>query len=746
MMLVLSVLAVSCLPAQPNVDREELYRRYLEFPSYSLSSFIQPIWMGDGDRFCYSRELASGRQFFLVDSANNTQEPVFDVPRLRAALAELLPGDSLPEGVPFEEFVFVQDDRAIHFNWNGTRYLLSLDAYSLERLPPEPPKLEPRIILGKQNWPTMEELSPDGEWYLGIEDFNLYLRSTRNGQVRKITVDGIDDFEWELVGFPGPSVLRSPDGRLLAAKKTDYRETPKIPLVNYLDPDHSTQWIPYPTGFDRRQTYHLYLIDLSSGELITVEGAHQPEHWLLILQWSQDSRQLYFVRVDRYFKKLELLVADASTGSSRVILTEEADTSHLKGHPERETLFTPLEDGERFIWLSERDGWRHLYLYRVDGRLVTQLTRGRSPVERLVEVDEEREWVYFSAHGDPQRPSDTHLYRVNLQGQELTQLTEAPGQHDPRGLFGVGNPAHQIRFSPSQRYFLDTHSTPVRPHTVELRSADGTLVRTLVAPELMLPAELRWRPPEEFSATGADGSTPLEGILYRPFDFDPGKRYPVIAFVYGFAGIVPRTFDSNLMGISVQALAQMGFVTFVLERGALHGDKALRDVAYGRIGEVEVKDHVAALKQLAAERPYLDLGRVGVYGGSFGGYTAIHAFLTEPDIFKVAVAVAPITDMGRHDGNEVLLGPPESNPQAYEYPSNIRLAGNLKGKLLLIHGTHDNAVPLSHTLRMVDALIKADKPFDLLIMPGETHGSQELWSGYGNRAVVRYFIEHLQTR
>jgi len=718
---------------------EELIEQYWEFSDYVRSGYIQPIWLGDGDRFYYSRELDSGRQFFLVDPVNNTQNPVFDVPRLRAALVRFLPEDNLPEGVPFEEFSFVQDDRAIQFDWDGTPYLLSLDTYSLEQAPP---KDEPRTILGIYNWPVKEKLSPNGERYVGVEDHNLYLRSTGNSETRKITTDGIENFEWELWAFPEISVLWSPDSRLIAAKKTDYRELPKVPLVDYLDPKHATQWVPYWTAFDPISLSPLYVIDPGSTNLIPIEGTGLPEDWLVILQWSPDSRKLYFVRAHRSFRKLELLVADAETGSSRVIVTDEADTAQFEGHPETETLFTPLRDGERFIWLSERDGLRRLYLYHLDGRLVTPLTSGQTAVQRVVEVDEEHGWIYFSARGLVP-PYDTHLYRVDLQGEQLTQLTEAPGQHDPAlGWPTSGNPSHQIRFSPSGRFFLDTHSTPVRPPTVELRSADGTLVRTLVPSDLTLPPELKWRPPEQFHITAADGSTPLDGILYHPYDFDPDKRYAVIAFMYGSLGTVPRTFDPNLFGVFAQAMAQYQFVTFVLNVRQGRYSSGGQDSADGKVGKVAVEDHVAALEQLGAERPYLDLDRVGVHGVSFGGYMALHAFLTEPDVFKVAVAGSAITDQGRHWGNEVSIGPLEMNPEGYEYSSNIRLAGNLKGKLLMIHGTHDIPVPLSNTLRMAQALIEADKPFDQLIMPGEWHGSEN-FAGYGRDATVRYFLEHL---
>jgi dipeptidyl aminopeptidase/acylaminoacyl peptidase len=343
-------------------------------------------------------------------------------------------------------------------------------------------------------------------------------------------------------------------------------------------------------------------------------------------------------------------------------------------------------------------------------------------------VDEKAGWVYFTAHADQQRPYDTHLYRVSLEGGPFTQLTEGSGQH-------------AVQIAPSKGFFLDTHSSVERAPAVELRQVDGTLLQTVSKANIDALKELKWKPPEEFVVKAADGKTDLYGVLYKPYDFDPNKKYPVIDDMN--AG-TPRTFLQGQWG--PQVLAQLGFVVFLVDgRGTGERGKEFDDVVYGKIGRYEIPDHAAALKQVVKIRPYLDLTRVGVIGHSWGGYFALRAMLQASDVYHVGVASAPITDIAEHWGNELFLGPPKGNQEGYEYASNLRLAGNLKGKLLLIHGTSDRAVPLSHTMKMVEAFIQEGKPYDLIVLPGQGHaGFSEKNRMYWRDAVRRYFQEHLK--
>ena len=290
------------------------------------------------------------------------------------------------------------------------------------------------------------------------------------------------------------------------------------------------------------------------------------------------------------------------------------------------------------------------------------------------------------------------------------------------------------------QFFVVSHSTPSRPPVTELRRADGSLVRLLSEANVEALDELAWRPPEEFVVKAADGETELHGVLYRPFDFDPEKKYPVIDIIYARhqRSIIPTSFTSNWWGVPAQALAQLGFITFIVEgRGTSERGEAFHNAIYGKVGRVEIEDHVAALRQLAAERPYMDLDRVGIMGNSYGGYAAIRALLIAPDLYRVGVASAPPIHPG-----PLFLGPPEESEEAYRYASNLNFADRLEGKLLLIHGTADEYYPLSGTLQFIEALIQAKKPYDLMLMPDRGHFN--LGGGYWRETVRRYFQEHLK--
>ncbi|MCA1676789.1 MAG: prolyl oligopeptidase family serine peptidase, partial [Actinobacteria bacterium] len=364
------------------------------------------------------------------------------------------------------------------------------------------------------------------------------------------------------------------------------------------------------------------------------------------------------------------------------------------------------------------------------GRLLRRLTSGTWPVERLVTVDEKQGWVYFTAHGDRQRPYDTHLYRAGLEHEALEQLTSEPGRHAPV-------------FSPSREFFLDSHSSLDQPQAVDLRRADGMLFQTVARADIEGLKTLRWAPPEEFTSKAADGRTDLYGVIYKPFDFDPSRKYPVIEIIYAgpMTTQVPRTFFG-----SRSALAQLGFIVVLLDgRGTTERGKEFQDVVYGNLGRYEISDHVAVLKQIAEQRPYMDMERIGVYGRSFGGYFAIRAMLLAPDIYRVGVAGAPVVEVYGHGSRvEPYLGLPSDNPDAYEYASNLRLAGNLEGKLLMIHGTADINAPFSQTMKMADALIRANKLFDLLVLPGVAHFPSGEADRYWLDAIKRYFQEHLK--
>ena len=391
-----------------------------------------------------------------------------------------------------------------------------------------------------------------------------------------------------------------------------------------------------------------------------------------------------------------------------------------------------LGDGAEVLWSSERDGWNHLYLYDgATGEVKRRLTSGKWVVRDLARVDEESRAVYFTAGGREagRDPYLRHLYRVGMDGGEVTLLTPE-------------NAEHAVDFSFSGRFFVDTYSrADTMPVSVLRRSDDGEVVMELEKADIERLLATGWKWPEPFKGKARDGQTDIYGIIWRPSNLDPSQKYPVVELIYAgpHGSFVPKTFRAYLN--MSQAIAELGFISVQIDGlGTNHRGKEFGDFSYENLGDGGIPDHIALMRQMAEEYPYIDLDRVGIWGGSAGGYGSTHAILMHPDFYKVAVSTSGNHDhrMDKASWNEMWMGFPLDDH--YIQQSNVTNAHRLEGKLFLAHGELDDNVPVSATLQVVDALIKANKDFDLLIMPGRFHG---LGGPYFNRKRWDYFVEHL---
>ncbi|HUF53224.1 MAG TPA: DPP IV N-terminal domain-containing protein [Dehalococcoidia bacterium] len=708
-------------------EREAMYYRYLEFASYVKGGSIEPHWMADGSSFWYAEGVPANTVIWRVDPTRNTKAPLFDVVRLRRALGVALGHEPPSKGLPFSDFVFLDGETAVKFRVENKEFVMALGNYAITQSPGAPQAADAGTI------------SPDGRWFARVQGAgssssglrgygdvgllgDVWVRSADTGENVQVTADGVEGYGWTL-GLPAIRAKWSPDSRKLALRKMDLRGTPMVSLLHYLEQPERATLVYYPKAGERRGLSELCILDVTSKRQMRIHAAEEPGPTPLV--WRLDGSELLFLNVARYDVSLDLMATDPTTGSTRRVLTESDPWPYLFRQPEQ--MVTLLRDGRRFIWMSARDGWNHLYLYDLDGTLIRRLTRGAFPVVRVIDVDEQAGWIYFTAQSDPKRPYDTHLCRVTLEGQRFQQLTDAPGQHD-------------IQMAPSKQVFLDTHSSVDRPPVVEIRRADGGLLQTVSRADVSaVMNEMKWRAPEEFVVKAADGNTPLHGVIYKPYDFDPNTKYPVLQFF----GVARRFFQDE--GYSGGSLAQLGYIVVTASgRGTGGRGKVFQDADRGHLGQLEVADQVAVLKQLAATRPFMDLTRVGVLGGSYPGFMTTRAMLLAPDVYRVGVSINSISDMAAHWRNEGLLGPPETNRAAYEYASNLRLASALKGRLLLIHGTRDTDVPISHTMRMVDALIKARKRYDLIVLPDQPHvPTGNSWT-YMRDRIAHYLQEHLK--
>lgn len=602
--------------------------------------------------------------------------------------------------------------------------------------------------------------SPDGRWLLRREGCDLILEETATRQARRLTHDGGQHFRYgaqpdtvrrtyvPLAEKDSAECIWAPDSARFATYRADERKVRELPHMQSViqGSAHSVPILqPLRMSFpgDAEITSgELFVGDAASGTLTKVEippfsmaDWNTPLTWL---RWGADGKKFYVVREARGFKERSLHEVDAATGKARSLFLEK---SALPMRPHVGTvlaidLFWLSEKREAFIYHSRESGWGHLYLHDlVTGMRKGPITSGEYNVQSVLRVDEESGLVYFTANGrEPALdPYYTQLYRVPLAGGEPQRLTPEPAEHI-------------VQFSPDGRTFVDTHSTPGTAPVTVLRAADGKSIATLFTADLAPLKAAGWRPPHRFRALAADGKTPIYGTLFLPGSMRDGERLPVVDAIYAGShrASAPRKFgeDKNYM----QSTAALGFAVVVVDaRGTSLRSQAFQDFSFGAgFGSPEiVADHIAAIRQLAEEFPQMDLTRVGVYGDSWGGYRTARALLQFPDFFSVGVAGA-----GSHDNylynheHERWFGMPGDADQPYEAQSNLPLAKNLRGRLLLAHGDLDGNVHVANTLQLARAFMDVGKVFDLLILPNVQHDVGD--DGYFVRRRWDYLVTHLR--
>ncbi|RBQ19402.1 hypothetical protein DP939_15915 [Spongiactinospora rosea] len=588
--------------------------------------------------------------------------------------------------------------------------------------------------------PVTEILSPDRRLALGVSGHDLCLRHTHDDRVEPLTGTGTADLPWVSGG-----AAWSPDGTLIAVVRLDLRGVRRMPVVHWLGPWEEIDWVPYTrTGGPLPQMLP-HVIHTGDGTARPVDVGPEPDQYVAFLGFH--GGRLRLVTINRARNRLRYYAADPD-GRSDLLLEERVGSFLPSAFGLAADAVVPLPSG-RFILRSERSGLAGLYLYSADGGTCTPLTgklglpvagidldyepmTPETPAQGVVAVDEAADTLYFKAAADDRRPYDTHLYRVGLDGGGLRRLTGGDGVHD-------------ITFSPSRRFYIDVHSSTGQPPVARLHTAEGALVAVLRED----PPDPGWRPPEEFTATAADGRTTLHGLVYLPSDFDPAASYPVVDLLYGGPQEtwVPRRWAQTRTPL-VHELTGLGFVCVVVDaRGTPGRGKEFHDVVHRRFGRHEIPDHVAAIGQAAATRPYMDLDRVGVFGHSWGGYMTIRAMLTAPDFYHAGVAGMPVADLDDHLAMaiEPYMSLPKDNSEGYRAASNLGLVGDLRGRLCVIAGTSDVNAPFSATVKLIDALVRAGKRYDLVLMPEVDHHPRGAARAYYERAVTTFLHEQLNS-
>ncbi len=605
--------------------------------------------------------------------------------------------------------------------------------------------------------------SPDGQFDLHGLDGNLFLSRAGGDPSRGLTSDGTPEDGYGL--SPGSSMAAvtvqrsgvatapvarwSPDSTRILTHRLDERHVPELHLIEAAPPEgfrpgYYSYRMPFPG--DPVATAALIVIDATTGAQQPVDGDPLLAEFLSPLElgwawWGARGDSVWFLREARGATRLALCVADPQTGASREVLAETSgsyvEPSPLVPWPSAVRL---VREETQVVWPSERDGWRHLYLYdAASGEVIRQLTGGEWLVRDVVHAD--AEFVWFTALGrEPELdPYLRVLYRVALDGGDPERLTPEPSDH-------------AVTFSPGGGVFADTASTAATAPVSRLRRANGELVAELETADLSSLRDASWRPPERFAVTAADGVTEIHGALYVPSDFDPEQRYPVIDSMYPCPNVlrsqIAFAVDSALGPDawpgqwSAQALAELGFVVLTIDgRGSPLRGRAFRDASTGRLHEYALDDHISAIRALGAARPWMDLERVGVSGHSGGAAAAVRAVIEHPDTFRAAAAGSGDHDLRRYIAYWAEKYQGYGPEVDYAPASNIDQAHRLEQPLLLLHGELDDNVHPSNTIALVDALVRADRDFELVIIPGANHACDT--HPYYTRRVWDFFVREL---
>jgi dipeptidyl-peptidase 4 len=722
-----------------------------------LNENFVPHWIPGRDQFWYKRELPEGHRFTMVDAATGAKADAFDHAHLAKALGAMTGKSFDPGALPLYN-VTIDADGVIRFTTLGQAWRFD-HAESLHE------DAAPRGNYA---------MSPDGKLGIFSKDSNLWVEDMRTGAQTQLTFDGQTYYVYgappaaRAASSPTPYVVWSPDSKRIFTAQTDDRNVLDLPMIDFA-PEEGVRPMVFHTraawpGDASVTTFRLVIIDISAGRQTAIR--HPPVPAVRMndspmegnrVWWGADSKVAYFVDVERGEKTVHVAAVDAASGEVHELFAEKSDTYVELGSDVYEPpSIRPLPKSNELIWYSERSGWAHLYLYSLaTGKLIRPLTCGNWLVRNILGVDENRREVYVSVAGRTPRKNLYYreIAKVNLDTGVMKVLSASDEDHEVLEQGGISNeeadleviagadPKSLVGFAPSGNYFVETVTTASMPAKTVLRDREGRLIAALEAGDASRVPRF-WRWPQPVSLTAADGKTEINGLVFKPSDFDPAKKYPVIDYIYGGPQIayVPTSFARGAY-LEAASLAELGFVTVMIDgRGTAQRSRAFHTASYGKVETASnLEDHIAGIRRLSAADPAIDGSRVGIVGFSAGGYMAASAMLRYPDFFKVGIAAG-----GNHDQRlfwstwgERYEGYPVG--ENYQQQANVTYAGNLKGKLLLVHGLRDIGVHPAAVFQLEQALIDRNKDFDLLLFPRSHHDIP----GYGTRRTWDYFVTNL---
>ena len=742
---------------QGRVYTDADYARAEQFMPYNANPLVlhaveNPAWLADG-RMVYRDTGVTGNTFMVVDPTKGTKAQAFDQARLAAALQALNPtGKTVdPSRLAISNYTLADSDKTVLLTYGGHQLRCDLSGDGSCKPDTEPRPGKPgRHRIGKM------DISPDGKKGAFIRDWNLWILNLTNNKETQLTKDGVKDFGYatDNAGWQHSDnaiLVWSPDSKRIATFQQDQRKTGELYLTNVTNGHPTLTTLKYPLVGDKDVTMiERVILDVEHPKVIRLKMAPDQHRSTLCddiscrggsgwddVQWSADSKTLAFVSTSRDHKQEWMRLANPRTGEVKEVMGETTPKFFESGNGKVNWHY--LSATNELLWFSERDNWGHLYLYDITtGKIKNQITHGDWNVTQVLNVDEKARVIYFEAVGreDGVDPYFIQYYRVNFDARDLQLLTPERA-------------THTITPSPDNRFFVDTYSTPTQPQISVIRDRTGKVVADVAREDITRLKATGWIPPVQIMVKARDGKTDIYGLLFRPTNFSTEKKYPIINHVYpgpqvGSCG--PRNFLAAHGDL--QSLAELGFIVVCIDgMGTPFRSKAFHEAYFGNLGDNTIPDQVTGMKQLAERYPWIDLDQAGMYGHSGGGNATAAAMFHFPDFFKVG-----ISESGNHDNRdyeddwaEKWAGLLTTNPDGtsnYDSQANQATAKDLKGHLLLAHGTMDDNVPPANTLLVVDALIKANKDFDLLMIPNARHGYGEA-AQYMTRRRWDYFVRYL---
>ena len=706
---------------------------------------VQAQWFRDGSRFWYRNKIRQGAEFVLVDPVRGARELLFDNARLAAAISTAADTSIDPTKLPFRTFKFAKDgddERNIEFRFGKRRLSCDIASYKCiasDTVPSDVPFV----------------LSPDRKWEAYVRNYDVYVRARGvTTDSARLTTDGEQSWSYGL-GDPSPQerlqtpvrprrpqMRWAPDSKHLLVSRQDARGVALMPYISYTSQRPRAFTQPYALPGDSvipKPGFYILDREAKTSVRVQLDPAPAQASWNLSARdssWNLASSRVYLTTMSRASKVAAVVEVDAATGTVRRLAADSAKTFVEIGNPVDPTPTYVTADGETLLW-SERDGWGHLYRYGADGQLKNRLTEGPWQVGTIVAVDEKTKRVWFTGRG---RETDAflyyaQLYAVNFDGSGFQRMTTEDADH-------------RIQVSPNNRWIIDSYSRVETPPVTVLRDAQtGRIVKKLETADASQLAAIGFKGARVFTAKARDGVTDLYGVMYLPSNLDTTRHYPIISHIYPGPQVGSVGAWSYKAAGEPAAIAELGFIVVQIDHlGTPLRSKAFHDNYYGNFADNGLPDHIAVIKQLASRHGFIDIDRVGIFGHSGGGFASTDAILRYPDFFKVAVSGA-----GNHDNRSYNIYWAEKyqglmrrdsvrRTDNFANEANMSLVANLKGHLLLMHGDMDDNVHPAMTIQMVDALIKANKTFDLIIAPNRPHSLNE---PYFIRRRWDYFVEHL---